>query len=446
MFDDLPLGWLVGGGAAVTFIISFWGHIQNLYRQIISRIIVNITLEGYASEAIQFYLHSHLNASKWGPRSYLAWMLYVQAKKRICLVPMERNVGLGRIYWSGWKPMMVSKKRQEDYHEVGKNTNTWNQEAIQISFIRGFFNTDKLVLDAIDKFNNALNDNSIKRHYIKYIFGSAGEHNLSIMEDKKQTITGVPDSSTDIRSCLQYRPLGLTFNDLGTGRQNGNSSCEMLSLSDKAEQAINEMRHWKDSEDWYRNLNLIWKRGWLLYGPPGTGKTAFTRALAEDLDLPIYIFDLATLRNEELQAEWTKMMSQTPCIALIEDIDNVFCQRENIRNKKEGLTFDCFLNCVDGIFRNDGVFIIITTNKIECIDEALGLPNKDDESSRPGRIDQIIKFDLLDEKGRLKLIKRILKEHPEVWNEISEDSIEDSGAQLQERCTNILMKLEGIKQ
>jgi hypothetical protein len=109
------------------------------------------------------------------------------------------------------------------------------------------------------------------------------------------------------------------------------------------------------------------------------------------------------------------MQLNVPCIALIEDIDNVFHGRENISRKhgmmsflmaskkKDGeadqpppspLTFDCLLNCLDGVDRCDGVFTIVTTNSIDKIDPALGQPRKLPDgtvefiSSRPGRIDK----------------------------------------------------------
>ena len=38
------------------------------------------------------------------------------------------------------------------------------------------------------------------------------------------------------------------------------------------------------------------------------------------------------------------------------------------------LTFDCLLNCLDGVERSDGIFTIITTNDIAKVDPALGHP------------------------------------------------------------------------
>ena len=136
---------------------------------------------------------------------------------------------------------------------------------------------------------------------------------------------------------------------------------------------VEEVRRWLKSEDWHKARGIPWRRGWLLHGGPGTGKTSLVRAIAEDFDLPVYVFDLATLFNNELQIEWQKMLSCVPCVALFEDIDAVFEGREN---KVGGhLTFDCLLNCVDGIERTDGVLLVITTNHLDRLDAALGVPS-----------------------------------------------------------------------
>jgi hypothetical protein len=58
----------------------------------------------------------------------------------------------------------------------------------------------------------------------------------------------------------------------------------------------------------------------------GTGKTA----LAEDLDLPIFVYSLADMSNFSLMRNWMEMRASTPCIALIEDVDNVFHGRTNV--------------------------------------------------------------------------------------------------------------------
>ena len=46
--------------------------------------------------------------------------------------------------------------------------------------------------------------------------------------------------------------------------------------------------------------------------------------------MPIYVYNLAEMGNHELIKAWTEMQINVPCIALIEDIDNVFHGRENV--------------------------------------------------------------------------------------------------------------------
>src|SRR5436309_7051984 len=178
----------------------------------------------------------------------------------------------------------------------------------------------------------------------------------------------------------------------------------------------------------------------MLYGPPGTGKTALARAFAEDLNMHIYVFNLAQMSNHELMKAWTEMQVNVPCIALIEDIDNVFHGRENVarkngmmpflfaRKKHEGdeprapmtpLTFDCLLNCLDGVERADGIFTIVTTNDMTKVDPALGQPRKLPDgttefiSTRPGRIDKAVELTYMEPEDKKRMARRILGEYPE---------------------------------
>ncbi|MFM7151964.1 MAG: AAA family ATPase, partial [Gemmataceae bacterium] len=231
-----------------------------------------------------------------------------------------------------------------------------------------------------------------------------------------------------------------------------------------------EIELWRAHRDWYRNRGIPWKRGWLLYGPPGTGKTALARAFAEDLNMPIYVFNLAQMSNFELMKAWTDMQVNVPCIALIEDIDNVFHGRENVARKNqpmpfmmpskkdnEGdspmptpLTFDCLLNCLDGVERSDGIFTIITTNDLTKIDPALGQPRKLPDgtvefiSTRPGRIDKAVELTYMEASDKKRMARRILGEYPEEYARILEfidrfPDLQETPAQFQERCGQIAL-------
>ncbi len=64
---------------------------------------------------------------------------------------------------------------------------------------------------------------------------------------------------------------------------------------------------------WYLDKGIPWKRGWLLYGrgqrQDGTGPR-----LAEDLNMPVYVFNLAEMSNHELVKAWIDMQVNVPCV------------------------------------------------------------------------------------------------------------------------------------
>ena len=107
------------------------------------------------------------------------------------------------------------------------------------------------------------------------------------------------------------------------------------------------------------------------------------------------------------------------------------------------LSFDTFLNCIDGIDSNNGILLVITTNDITKLDPALGKPSEKDinVSTRPGRIDRVLEMKVLSKTGREKIAKRILDNWSETHEKIVSEGDGESGAQFQERCTQLALKL-----
>jgi SpoVK/Ycf46/Vps4 family AAA+-type ATPase len=200
---------------------------------------------------------------------------------------------------------------------------------------------------------------------------------------------------------------------------------------------IREVKFWLSHREWYKRKDIAWRRGYLLYGRPGNGKTSLVRGLAEELDIPVHVFDLASMDDREFIQAWGSARANRPRIVLFEDFDTVF---EGRVNKIEGssLDFSTILNAIDGLEREDGLLLFVTTNNLAAIDPAMGIPDENGDSTRPGRIDDTIELPGLDLDGKRKMATRILDDELEVEKLVVESG-DDTAAQFQERCVKVAL-------
>jgi chaperone BCS1 len=216
-------------------------------------------------------------------------------------------------------------------------------------------------------------------------------------------------------------------------------SMDNMALSKDMHKIVKDVRFWLKHREWYTERDITHRRGFLLHGKPGNGKTSIIRAIAEDLDLIVHNFDLSSMDNQEFINAWQISKEDGCRIVLLEDFDTVFEGRQNICDSSD-LTFDTILSAIDGIEREDGLLLFVTTNFIDKIDPALGVVDINGMSSRPGRIDKCVEIGPPDFEGRFKIALRILKDIS-LAEEVATLGENDSGAQIQERAISKALSL-----
>lgn len=204
---------------------------------------------------------------------------------------------------------------------------------------------------------------------------------------------------------------------------------------------LDDFKWFKESEDWYHNMGIPYKRGYLFYGPPGTGKTSLSIAISAHFKKDLYVLNLNNVVSDSTLQDALNWVSDDS-IVLLEDIDTV-----NITNDRktkasgedddyQGITLSGLLNTLDGALSPEGQIIIMTTNYPEKLDDAL---------IRPGRIDAKVHLGYPKKKQRQEMFRRFFPDSSaDIEKQFVEASDGKSPAEIQEafmRCLNDPEKL-----
>jgi chaperone BCS1 len=185
---------------------------------------------------------------------------------------------------------------------------------------------------------------------------------------------------------------------------------------------------------WYADRGIPYRREYLFFGPPGTGKSSFSLSIAGRFELDIYVVNLSGVNDSSLNKLFAELPSH--CVNLLEDVDAVGLARRDDtgaapkkeENPKSGATLSGLLNALDGVSSQEGRVLIMTTNHIDHLDEAL---------IRPGRVDRKVYFKLADRDMTFQLFYSIFQPSAEgrraIADQIDDETVTDRQMSLLRR-------------
>ncbi|KAH6781447.1 regulatory particle triple-A ATPase 6A [Perilla frutescens var. frutescens] len=157
----------------------------------------------------------------------------------------------------------------------------------------------------------------------------------------------------------------------------------------------------------FESLGIAQPKGVLLYGPPGTGKTLLARAVAHHTDCTFIRVSGSELVQKYI-GEGSRMVRElfvmarehAPSIIFMDEIDSIGSARmesgSGNGDSEVQRTMLELLNQLDGFEASNKIKVLMATNRIDILDQAL---------LRPGRIDRKIEFPNPNEDSRFDILK-----------------------------------------
>ena len=433
-------------GLLAGVIATAWARVREMLSQLEGVVLDRVTVTRYETvNAVTDYLYTKHRRPLGAKRFLDIAQVYTNAEEHKHLV-YERFGRESGLYWFKRRPVYV----------------VFASGQITLTVIRGTCKIENFLIEMARTQDLVYQNRYYHRHSRFYIKRVAGEDlfarggNIDVTNNnspapernrENQAQVVVPDEPPNPHELFNFLEGRLTAINMPTEAMRQGIKSKTLAalvLDDEATQFAETVERFLKSAHWYMSRNIPWTMGANLTGDPGVGKTSLIRAIAEDNGIPIISFDLSTMSNNELVRQWKTVCNDAPCIAVFEDLDNVFRGRENTKAKDNprAVTFDTFLNCLDGLDVAHGVIKIATYNDATAIDPALGVrsTHEGSVSSRPGRFDVTLEIPkYLSTEGRRKIATQILGDYPWEIEPMVEASKERTAAQIQYVATQLAL-------
>jgi len=242
-----------------------------------------------------------------------------------------------------------------------------------------------------------------------------------ILNDAKEMAMGKEEGRTVI-----YNPMGHEWRPFGNPKQIRPFTSVILDGT-TGEEIAADVRDFLQSQNWYLDRGVPYRRGYLLHGPPGCGKSSYVLALSGALRYSICVLSLGdpSLTDDRLQHLLAVVPPQT--IILIEDID----QAASVQAEREDgpfagstrVTFSGLLNALDGVTATEERLVFMTTNKYSTLPPAL---------IRPGRVDMKIYIGLASRNQFSRMFRRFYPDSSEELETTFCDKFENAGVSMAE--------------
>jgi hypothetical protein len=355
------------------------------------------------------------------------------------IYPNCKKIGIGNSFYSkgldfdiNGSPVDFFFRNKGSYFVLYKNiypaflsSNSFYE--VRVTYLAGLFPILEILRGIGSKM--ATNRSEREKFSIYKIFGEGRTNNSEPTLSKlSATASGKEDSFFGYFQTKEWVDgLGVDLNifnfERGTTKKN-------FYWHETGKKIKSDVEHWLKSQAWYAERGIHWRRGCLLHGEPGSGKSKLITEICLSLDIPLRIFDISTMKNEE----FINFFSSSPMgsVVLIEDIDSVFDGRENIIQKTrindELMTFDCLINTLSGAKQTNGVYVFITTNNIDKLDPAL---------IRSGRVDSKFEIPKLDKEGKVFIAENILKGFEHLIEGVVSDNLDSTAADFENICVEL---------